>query len=88
MARDYIKIETQVTTAIHAGTLKSTVRQVRQAYDAVIFLKQMMDHMTDGTNYADVELYFGLAPGQGLAVYNLVNNSMGAAAKNFTEQVG
>lgn len=88
MARDYIKIDTSTTTAIHAQTLKNAVRQVRQAYDDVIFLKQMMDHMTDGTSYVDVETYFGLASGQGQAVYDLVNNSMGAAAKNLTERVG
>lgn len=88
MARDFIKIDTSITTAIHSGTLKNAVQQVRQAYDRIVFLKQMMDHMTDGTSYADVELYFGLPTGQGQAVYNLVNNSMGAAAKNLTEQVG
>ena len=88
MARDFIKIDTGITTAIHAGTLKSTVQQVRQAYDRIIFLKQMMDHMTDGTNFTDVELYFGLPVGQGQTVYNLVNAAMGAPARNLTEQVG
>ncbi len=88
MARDYIKVDTSITTAVRASDLKEFLRVIRQAYDKGIFLKQTMDHMTDGSNFADIETYFGLPAGSGQTVYNLVNNSIGAAAKNLTEQVG
>lgn len=85
---DYIKIDTSTTTAIHAQRLKGGIRQLRQAYDEIIFIRRMMEHMTDETDFTTIEALFGLEVGKGAAVYTLVNNGVGAGAKNLTEQVG
>lgn len=88
MAKDFVKIDTSTTTAIHASALKTSVRQMRDAYDKAIYLKQVMEHMIDGSDYSDVELYFGLPAGQGQAVYNLLAGAVSINTRIFTEQVG
>lgn len=85
---DYIKINTNTTTAIHANNLKNGIRHLRQAYDEMLFIRRMMEHMTDETDFSTIEALFGLDAGKGSAVYSLVNNAVGNGAKNLTEQVG
>jgi hypothetical protein len=88
MPRDYITINDDLTTATLAGDLKRAVRELRQAYDHFIYLKQSMSHMTDGTNFADVETLFGLQAGQGQIVFNLVTNAVNNNTRDCTEQMG
>jgi hypothetical protein len=85
---DYIKIDTSTTTAIHAQKLKEGIRQLRNAVDTLVFIRKMMEHMTDESDFALIELLFGLEAGKGSIVYNLVNGAVGNAQKNLTEQVG
>lgn len=85
---DYIKIDTNTTTAIHAGKLKEGVRQLRNAIDTLIFIRKMMEHMTDESDFTLIETLFGLDAGKGATVYSLVNGAVGNAQKNLTEQVG
>jgi hypothetical protein len=96
MARDFIKIDRTTVTATHASLLLDYVRQLRTAYDLGVRVKAVMDHNQDGTSFTDIEVLFGLPTGQGQAVYDLVNGSVGAMdgtfqaadAKNLTERVG
>lgn len=96
MARDYIKIDTSTTTAIHAGTLKSFVHALRDAYEQGLKVKAIMAHNHDGSVFTDIETLFGVPAGMGQTVFDLVNGTVGsmegtfkvADAKNLTERVG
>lgn len=96
MARDYIKIDTSTTTAIHAPTLRSFVRALRVAYEQGLNVKAIMNHNHDGSVFTDLEALFGLPAGKGQTVFDLVNGAVGsmegtfqvADAKNITERVG
>jgi hypothetical protein len=85
---DYIKIDTTTTTGIHAGKLKQGIRQLRDAVDTLVFLRKLMEHMTDESDFTMIETLFGLEAGKGSIVYGLVNGAVGNAQKNLTEQVG
>lgn len=93
MARDFIKID---PTASQANLLKNYVNVLRQAYEIGGRVRAIMTHNNDGTVFTDIELLFGLPPGKGQAVFNLVNGSIGSMegtfqvpdAKTITEQVG
>lgn len=84
---DYIKIGNE-PAAIHAAKLRSGIRQLRQAYYEMIFIRRMMEHMTDEVDFSLIETLYGLETGNGARVYALVNNAVGNGAKNLTEQVG
>jgi hypothetical protein len=96
MPRDFIKIALDVTTATHARALKNFVQQFREAYEQGVAVKSILDHNTDGSNYADIEALFGVPAGQGQTVYNLVAGAVGAMSgtvqsgdgKTLTERVG
>ena len=98
MARDFIKIDTAMAGATHAGLLRAYVQQLRTAYETGTRVKAIMLHnKTDvPLNFADVEALFGLPPGAGQIVFDLVNGSVGSMegafqtddAKDITEKVG
>jgi hypothetical protein len=96
MARDYIKIDTTTTTAIHARTLQRYVNSLRDAYEQGKLVLAIMNHNNDGSVWTDIEALFGLPSGKGQTVYDLMNGSVGAMegafqtadAKNLTETVG
>lgn len=95
-ARDFIKIDTSVTTATQAAELKQFVSSLRDAYQRGKKILAVMGHMNDGSNFADIETFYGLPAGKGQTVFNLVNGAIGgmegtfqvADAKNITETVG
>lgn len=95
MARDFINITTS-TAATQAQELRNYCFQLRQAYETGLRVKAKMLHLNDGSTFTDLEAAFGLAPGKGQAVFDLVNGSVGAMegtfqnnnAKTITEQVG
>lgn len=88
-ARDYIKIDRTAATAIHAAKLLNYIRTVRNAWELSKEIQGIMDHNNDGTNFADLEVSFGLPTGSGATVLALVAGSIADAnAKNLTERVG
>lgn len=78
MARNHIFIDTSVTTATQAQTLKTFSQRLRETYELGLRIRDMMDHMNDGTNFTDIELRYGLAAGQGQTVYNMIKNMVDA----------
>jgi len=96
VARDFIKVATNVTTATHAGKLLQYKNELRQAYETGKHVLAIMNHNNDGSNWTDIEALFGLPAGKGQAVYDLMNGSVGAMegafqtadAKNLTETLG
>jgi hypothetical protein len=96
VARNYIKVDTNNTLATRAGELAQFCKNLRQTYELGIRIRDIMDHMNDGTNFADVELHFGLATGNGQTVYNMVKNTVDSLegdilsndGKQMSERVG
>ena len=52
-------------------------------------LKEIMDNMTDGITYTNIETNFGIPVGKGQTMYNLVSGAVSelAADVNFTQLV-
>jgi hypothetical protein len=96
MARNFIKIDTTIAAATHAGLLRAYIQTLRQAYEQGQRILAIMDHNHDGTVFSDIEALFGLPTGKGQIVFDLVNGSVGAMegtlqnndAKQITERVG
>lgn len=96
MARDFIKIDSTITTATQAAELKSLVLALRDAYQRGKKILAVMGHNNDGTVFTDIESLYGLPTGKGQTVFNLINGAVGsmegtfqvADAKNLTETLG
>ena len=96
MARDFIKVNTQVTTATHAHMLLDYANKLRIAYDAGKRLQKILEHNHDGSVFTDIEELCGLPAGKGQIVFDLINGSVGSMegvfqtdnAKSLTEVVG
>jgi len=88
MARTFIKIDTTMPGATHSGLLRGYVQQQRNAYEVGSRLKAIMTNNTDNTNFADIEALFGLAAGDGQAVFDLVNGTVGANEGVFQNDNG
>ena len=95
-ANDYIKIDTTTTTATEAQILKSAIKQLQAASEQLTAVLNKMNHTSNGTVWTSMEGLYGLPAGQGQAVYDLVNGSIGAFngtmqnnnAKTLIERVG
>lgn len=96
MARNYIKVDTNNTLATRANELARFCRELRSTYELGIRIRDVMDHMNDGTNFADIETHFGLAAGNGQTVFNMVKNTVDSLegdilsndGKQMSERVG
>jgi len=97
MASDFIQIDmSNLAVATQAQLLKQFVATLRNAYEIGGRVRAIMLHTHDGTVFTDLERLFGLPPGEGNAVFDLVNGSIGAMegtfqnddCKQITEQVG
>jgi hypothetical protein len=96
VARNYIKVNTSDTNATRANELAQFCRNLRQTYELGIRIRDIMDHMNDGTNFVDVETHFGLTTGNGQVVYNMVKNTVDSLegdilsndGKQMSERVG
>jgi hypothetical protein len=96
MARDFIKVDRNITTATHAGKLLDYRNTLRSAYEKGKELLAILNRNHDGSNFSDIETLCGLPAGKGDDVFDLVNGSVGSMegafqtsdAKNLTEQVG
>jgi len=78
MAIDFITVDNGVTTATFAQDLIRFKELFRQTLDLGDKIKDIMDHNTDGSNYAGIETKFGIATGLGDDVYNLVAGALAA----------
>jgi hypothetical protein len=80
---DYIKIDTTISTAVEAGTLKSAIRQLETAKQALTSVLNKMGHNSDGTVFTSLETLYGLPAGKGQTVFDLVNGTIGAMNGTF-----
>lgn len=96
MAKDFINIDPTQSAATQARKLISYINAQRSAYNLGAEVIGIMGHNNDGIDFSKIEVLFGLPPGKGQAVFDLVNGSWGAMngtfkvsdAKTITEQVG
>jgi len=93
MAKDFIAIS---NVAPGAGLLRSFVSAQRQSYNLGKQCQAIAGHLNDGTDWTQLEAFFGVTAGKGQALFNLINGAVGsmegsfqvADAKTITEQVG
>ena len=78
MPQDYVKIDAGLTTQKFAGDFINAIASLRSTIDQLEKMKGLMDHMTNGVLFTDIEVQFGLPTGQGQTVYNLVSGALGA----------
>jgi hypothetical protein len=78
MARTFVKIDTTMSGATHAGLLRAFVQQQRAVYELGTRLLAIMNNNHDGAVFTDIESLFGLPTGKGQDVFDLVNGSVSA----------
>lgn len=88
MARTFIKIDTTIAGATHAGLLRAFVQQQRGAYEVGAKVRAIMSNSNDGAIFTDIEALFGLPAGKGQTVYDLVNGTVGAMEGTFQNNNG
>jgi hypothetical protein len=100
MAIDFIHVNTGTTTAVHAGMLLELVRVARASYDQLGQILRLMGHMADlaatPPDFTKIEEQFGLDPGFGEVMFNLINGAKGSTEgvfkvddfKTLTERIG
>ena len=92
MAIDFINVN---LASPQGRALVDYARQLRVAYDQGKRILGIMAHNNDGTNFTAIETLYGLAPGMGTVVFDLVNGSVGSMeglfmvddAKEITERI-
>lgn len=82
MPRDFIKVNTGDTNAVHAKELVSLIVQLRSTIDQLEKVKDIMDHSNDGSVFTDIETRFGLPATTGQLVYDYVNGTRLAVTGN------
>ena len=88
MARTFIPISTANAAATHAGLLRAYVQQQRGAYELGSKIRAIMGNNHDNVNFTDIETLFGLPPGKGQAVFDMVNGTVGANEGLFENDNG
>ena len=88
MARTFIKIDTAMAGATHAGLLRAFVQQERAAYELGARIRAIMSNNNDGAVWTDLEGLFGLEAGDGQAVFDLINGTVGAMEGTFQNSNG
>ena len=88
MARTFIKIDVAMPGATHSGLLRGYVQQQRNAYEVGSRIKAIMTNNHDGTDFTDLEALFGLEAGDGQAVFDLINGTIGANEGTFQNNNG
>lgn len=78
MPKDFVKVNQSDSNAVMAARLIEFIGLYRRALDLGEYVKGVMEHNINGADYADLELRFGLAVGQGQIAYNLVAGTLGA----------
>jgi len=69
MAINYITVDRSKQMG---ADLLSIIEGLRSLQDRLRQHKEMMDNMTDGVTYANIETQYGIATGKGDETYNLV----------------
>lgn len=69
MAINYITVDREKSLGNQTIAIVNTLREYQ---DKLRQLKEIMDNMTDGTDYTKIEAQFGLVTGKGQPLYNLV----------------
>ena len=96
MPRDFIDVDTSVTTARYAGEILQLRNAVRDVLERASKLKGIMDHNQAAGDHTDIERLFGLSVGEGVLVYGYVTGMLQALRGNaqnndavtFSERVG
>jgi hypothetical protein len=96
MAIDFIKIDVASSAATQANTLKQWIDILRQSYEIGGRIYAKMNNMHDGVNFTMLEQMHGIPAGEGQAVFDMVNGTLGSMegrfmtsdAKKITETVG
>lgn len=78
MAKNFIRIDRTVTTAVYAQDLLSALAQIRNTHNQLLKVKGIMDNNWATTDFVDVETLFGIPTGQGQATYALVRDAVQA----------
>jgi hypothetical protein len=76
MPIDFIKIDPGQAGQKFANELILGIRDLRRSWDRMKAIKEIMDHNTDGSDFASVATLFGLPTGNGDEVYNLVAGTL------------
>ena len=82
MARDFIKIDQGLTTQKFASELISAINSLRQTQVQFTRIAELMSHMNDGSNFTDIETYFGLPAGVGSGTNTIVSGVVTALDVN------
>lgn len=82
MAIDFIQV-TPTAEANQSGLLLDLVRTLREAHKKAGLVKDIMNRMHDGSNFALIETKFGLPTGSGQTVFDLVNGAHGSMEGTF-----
>ena len=89
MAIDHIAIDTAQRLGL---ALRNELDRLALARRNITHLKAVMDHMTDGSDYAAIATKFGAGVGEGQALYNLVAGAVDDLAtadmNSLLERVG
>lgn len=69
--------------------LPQVVESLRLQQDKLRQIKEIMDNMTDGITYVNIETQFGLPVGKGVTMYNLIAGAVSeiAADVNLTNLI-
>ncbi len=74
MARDFIKIDPSLSTQKFASEFIQAINTLREAQVRFTRIADLMGHMNDGSNFTDIETYFGLPAASGSGANTIVNN--------------
>jgi hypothetical protein len=93
---DFIKIDQQAAGATQANELIRLKNALREAYSQGLKVRGIMEHNHDGEVFTDLEALFGIPPGQGQVVFDLVNGAIGSMeglfmvddAKELCDRIG
>lgn len=88
MANVFIKIDTTMAGATHAGLLRAFVQQERAAYELGARVRAIMGNSNNGVDWTALEGLFGLQAGKGSTVFDLVNGTIGAMEGTFQNNNG
>jgi hypothetical protein len=96
MANDFILITVNAQNQSQASQLKNLASVAAQVYSMAAAVRNKMTHMNTGSDFTRIETEFGLQPGTGQEVFDMVNGALNAMDgtmqtsdfKTMTEKLG
>jgi hypothetical protein len=78
MPTDFLRADPSLTPAaqFYASKLVSTSKGLRSVIDQLEEIFAVMSHNNNGSTFTQIETLFGLASGNGQAVFDLVNGTL------------